>query len=152
MNESLTNVIVLYCMLMCVLCSLHTYGPWSSSSCLFHLWPRRWCVFYPQVKLVQHAYSCLFGTFTCNTPQQQAAGQVQEHTLSVWSLFICHTSKYLNLLYTPGADQVQCSQVINLGWGLGVRGKDHTLSVWSLFTCYTSKYLNLLYTPGADQV
>ena len=64
------------------------------------------CVFYPQVKLVHHAYSCLFGTFTCNTPQQQAAGQVQEHTLSVWSLFTCHTSKYLNLLYTPGADQV----------------------------------------------
>ena len=45
-----------------------------------------------------------------------------EHTLSVWSLFTCHTSKFLNLLYTPGADQVQCSQVINLGWGLGVRG------------------------------
>ena len=59
-----------------------------------------------QVKLVQHTYSCLFGTFLCNTPAQRAANQVHDRTLSVWSLFSGHTTKFVNLLYTAGADQV----------------------------------------------
>uniref|UniRef100_A0A671S6G7 phosphatidylinositol-3,5-bisphosphate 3-phosphatase n=1 Tax=Sinocyclocheilus anshuiensis TaxID=1608454 RepID=A0A671S6G7_9TELE len=38
------------------------------------------------VKLVQHTYSCLFGTFLCNSVKEREEQRVQEKTCSVWSL------------------------------------------------------------------
>uniref|UniRef100_A0A3Q2QAH9 phosphatidylinositol-3,5-bisphosphate 3-phosphatase n=1 Tax=Fundulus heteroclitus TaxID=8078 RepID=A0A3Q2QAH9_FUNHE len=38
------------------------------------------------VKLVQHTYSCLFGTFLCNSGKEREDRHVQERTCSVWSL------------------------------------------------------------------
>lgn len=50
------------------------------------------------VKLVQHTYSNLFGTFLCNTKQERAE-RVNDNTFSVW-VFL-NTSRFRNHLYSP---------------------------------------------------
>lgn len=58
------------------------------------------------VKLVQHTYSCLFGTFLCNTLKARLKNSVKERTCSVWSLVVVEGSKYRNFLYDSKTDKV----------------------------------------------
>ncbi|KAK3580803.1 hypothetical protein CHS0354_025144 [Potamilus streckersoni] len=51
------------------------------------------------VKLVQHTYSCLFGTFLCNMESDRRKHNVRDHTASLWSL-LCD-KRFCNLLYEP---------------------------------------------------
>lgn len=55
---------------------------------------------YLQVKLVQHVYSGLFGTFLTNTAQETENENLRETTFSVWSLML-HCSSCVNGLYKP---------------------------------------------------
>nr|XP_046916559.1 probable serine/threonine-protein kinase pats1 [Dermatophagoides farinae] len=57
-------------------------------------------VFY-LMKLVYHSYSCLFGTFTCNTVQERRSYQVYEKTISLWSYFEMNRANFINYLYLP---------------------------------------------------
>ncbi|KAL3856141.1 hypothetical protein ACJMK2_010931 [Sinanodonta woodiana] len=56
------------------------------------------------VKLVQHTYSCLFGTFLCNTESERQKHHIHEHTASLWSL-LCD-KKFCNFLYEPSQQEV----------------------------------------------
>ncbi|KAL5016282.1 hypothetical protein ScPMuIL_005871 [Solemya velum] len=56
------------------------------------------------VKLVQHTYSCLFGTFLCNTVQERLKHSVSKRTASVWSLLKRSNKKFRNSFYCPSAD------------------------------------------------
>ncbi|XP_065107130.1 phosphatidylinositol-3,5-bisphosphate 3-phosphatase MTMR3 isoform X1 [Paramisgurnus dabryanus] len=58
------------------------------------------------VKLVQHTYSCLFGTFLCNSLKEREEQQVQEKTCSVWSLLRPTNPAFLNILYSPRSETV----------------------------------------------
>ncbi|XP_063963079.1 myotubularin-related protein 4-like isoform X1 [Lytechinus pictus] len=58
------------------------------------------------VKLVQHTYSCLFGTFLCNSLKARLKNSVKERTCSVWSLLIVEGNKYKNFLYDSKIDKV----------------------------------------------
>ncbi|XP_072164266.1 phosphatidylinositol-3,5-bisphosphate 3-phosphatase MTMR4-like [Diadema setosum] len=58
------------------------------------------------VKLVQHTYSCLFGTFLCNTLKARLKNSLKERTCSVWSLLAVEGNKYTNFLYDPKMDKV----------------------------------------------
>ncbi|WAR04039.1 MTMR3-like protein [Mya arenaria] len=51
------------------------------------------------VKLVQHTYSCLFGTFLCNTLRERQANKLSENTASIWALL--SLNNFHNQLYTP---------------------------------------------------
>eukprot|EP00057_Strongylocentrotus_purpuratus_P033220 XP_790636.3 PREDICTED: myotubularin-related protein 4 [Strongylocentrotus purpuratus] len=53
------------------------------------------------VKLVQHTYSCLFGTFLCNSLKARLKNSIKERTCSVWSLIVVEGNKYRNFLYDP---------------------------------------------------
>ncbi|TRY57235.1 hypothetical protein DNTS_003306 [Danionella cerebrum] len=53
------------------------------------------------VKLVQHTYSCLYGTFLCNNAKERHSRNVQNRTCSVWSLLRSGNKNFLNLLYIP---------------------------------------------------
>ncbi|KAF2345428.1 Myotubularin-like phosphatase domain, partial [Trinorchestia longiramus] len=53
------------------------------------------------VKLSQHIYSNLFGTFLCNTSQERATCELQERTYPVWSIFNFNTHHYVNYFYSP---------------------------------------------------
>ncbi|XP_058632643.1 myotubularin-related protein 3 isoform X2 [Onychostoma macrolepis] len=58
------------------------------------------------VKLVQHTYSCLFGTFLCNSVKEREAHCVQEKTCSVWSLLRPTNASFHNILYSPRSETV----------------------------------------------
>nr|XP_005171779.4 myotubularin-related protein 3-like [Danio rerio]XP_021332390.1 myotubularin-related protein 3-like [Danio rerio] len=58
------------------------------------------------VKLVQHTYSCLFGTFLCNSVKEREEQRVQEKTCSVWSLLRPANQSFHNILYSPRSETV----------------------------------------------
>ncbi|XP_048412320.1 myotubularin-related protein 3 isoform X7 [Stegostoma tigrinum] len=57
-------------------------------------------------KLVQHTYSCLFGTFLCNSAKEREEKHTQERTCSVWSLLRPANKSFKNLLYTSQSETV----------------------------------------------
>lgn len=54
------------------------------------------------VKLLQHTYSCLFGTFLCNTIQERIELKLDQSTASVWNLL--NDKMFYNQLYAPSAE------------------------------------------------
>ncbi|XP_053131055.1 myotubularin-related protein 4 isoform X1 [Hemicordylus capensis] len=58
------------------------------------------------VKLVQHTYSCLYGTFLGNSPCERELHNIAKRTCSVWSLLRAGNKNFHNLLYMPGSEQV----------------------------------------------
>ncbi|XP_028564063.2 phosphatidylinositol-3,5-bisphosphate 3-phosphatase MTMR4 isoform X1 [Podarcis muralis] len=58
------------------------------------------------VKLVQHTYSCLYGTFLGNSPCEREIHNIAKRTCSVWSLLRAGNKNFHNLLYMPGSEQV----------------------------------------------
>uniref|UniRef100_A0A671L301 phosphatidylinositol-3,5-bisphosphate 3-phosphatase n=1 Tax=Sinocyclocheilus anshuiensis TaxID=1608454 RepID=A0A671L301_9TELE len=58
------------------------------------------------VKLVQHTYSCLYGTFLCNNAKEREARNVYKCTCSVWSLLRNANKNFQNFLYIPCHDTV----------------------------------------------
>ncbi|XP_051540859.1 myotubularin-related protein 3 isoform X2 [Myxocyprinus asiaticus] len=58
------------------------------------------------VKLVQHTYSCLFGTFLCNSVKEREERCVQEKTCSVWTLLRPTNPAFHNILYSPRSETI----------------------------------------------
>ncbi|XP_058244609.1 myotubularin-related protein 3 isoform X4 [Hemibagrus wyckioides] len=58
------------------------------------------------VKLVQHTYSCLFGTFLCNSKKEREDQHIQERTCSVWSLLHPANRSFKNMLYSSLSETV----------------------------------------------
>nr|XP_055024686.1 myotubularin-related protein 3 isoform X2 [Misgurnus anguillicaudatus] len=58
------------------------------------------------VKLVQHTYSCLFGTFLCNSGKEREDRHIQERTCSVWSLLRPANRSFRNMLYSSHSETV----------------------------------------------
>uniref|UniRef100_A0A6I8SSM3 phosphatidylinositol-3,5-bisphosphate 3-phosphatase n=1 Tax=Xenopus tropicalis TaxID=8364 RepID=A0A6I8SSM3_XENTR len=58
------------------------------------------------VKLVQHTYSCLYGTFLANNLCEREMRNIYKRTCSVWSLLRTGNKNFHNLLYMPGSDLV----------------------------------------------
>lgn len=58
------------------------------------------------VKLVQHTYSCLFGTFLCNSGKEREDRHVQERTCSIWSLLRPANRTLRNMLYSSHSETV----------------------------------------------
>ncbi|XP_045171881.1 myotubularin-related protein 4-like isoform X2 [Mercenaria mercenaria] len=54
------------------------------------------------VKLVQHTYSCLFGTFLCNTVQDRIEVKLDQSTASVWNLL--SDKNFHNQLFAPSPE------------------------------------------------
>ncbi|XP_041520350.1 myotubularin-related protein 4 isoform X3 [Microtus oregoni] len=58
------------------------------------------------VKLVQHTYSCLYGTFLANNPSEREKRNIYKRTCSVWALLRAGNKNFHNFLYTPGSDMI----------------------------------------------
>lgn len=56
------------------------------------------------VKLAQHVFSCMFGTFMCNTYKERIENSVFDRTYSVWPFL--SGPMYKNPLYAGSRDQV----------------------------------------------
>ena len=51
------------------------------------------------IKLIQHTYSCLFGTFVCNNMRERDDHQINERTHSVWTYFHLQRKQFVNYIY-----------------------------------------------------
>ncbi|XP_060718543.1 myotubularin-related protein 4 isoform X1 [Tachysurus vachellii] len=58
------------------------------------------------VKLVQHTYSCLYGTFLCNNARERESRNIYKRTCSVWSLLRAGNKNFQNFLYIPCHDVI----------------------------------------------
>lgn len=89
----------------------------------------------PQVKLVQHTYSCLFGTFLCNNAKERGEKHTQERTCSVWSLLRAGNKAFKNLLYSSQSEAVCILQPFFWSaegiWGWKYRGAFWVVAVFS---------------------
>lgn len=57
-----------------------------------------------QIKLAQHVFSSMFGTFLCNTYKERIENSVFDRTYSVWPFL--SGPMYKNPLYVPNREQV----------------------------------------------
>lgn len=84
------------------------------------------------VKLAHHVYSCLFGTFLCNSENERLKGNVPRRTFSVWSFLKLRRKELKNYLYSSLSEQI-----------LQASHEPRSLQLWS--TVYTA-----LPTPYAE--
>ncbi|VDI78779.1 myotubularin-related protein 3/4 [Mytilus galloprovincialis] len=77
--------------------------------CVYQLYHQFPCAFQFNeaylVKLMQHTYSHLFGTFLCNNTRERESNQLNLRTASVWSLLNNKNNKFTNHLYCPSLEQ-----------------------------------------------
>lgn len=58
------------------------------------------------ITVLDHLYSCLFGTFLFNKESERVAERVQSQTVSLWSLINSHSDNFMNPLYSSHNDHV----------------------------------------------
>lgn len=77
--------------------------------CVYQLFKQFPCAFQFNeaylIKMVQHTYSHLFGTFLCNTARERLQGELSVQTSSLWSLLHPSNSQFYNHLYSPSKEQ-----------------------------------------------
>lgn len=61
------------------------------------------------ITIADHVYSCLFGTFLCNTEQQRKKDELSSKTKSLWSMINTYKSEFLNPLYSAAPNQSMIS-------------------------------------------
>jgi len=54
--------------------------------------------------ILDHLYSCLFGTFLYNSEKERQQNEVKKHTQSIWSFVNQNRKMFLNAMYNPDAD------------------------------------------------
>ncbi|GFR72324.1 myotubularin-related protein 2 [Elysia marginata] len=57
------------------------------------------------ITILDHLYSCLFGTFLFNCERERVKERVQELTVSLWSFINCQTEEFTNPLYAAHIHQ-----------------------------------------------
>jgi len=50
--------------------------------------------------VIDHSYSCLFGTFLCNSEHQKVRDNIKGRTVSLWSMINSNPNDYINPLYS----------------------------------------------------
>lgn len=52
------------------------------------------------ITILDHSYSCLFGTFLCNSEQQRTRENIKIKTISLWSMINSYPNDFINPLYS----------------------------------------------------
>ncbi|XP_006627902.3 myotubularin-related protein 2 [Lepisosteus oculatus] len=58
------------------------------------------------ITILDHLYSCLFGTFLCNSEQQRVKEEVQKRAVSLWSYINSQLDDFTNPLYVNYSNHV----------------------------------------------
>ncbi|KAK1169498.1 myotubularin-related protein 2 isoform X1 [Acipenser oxyrinchus oxyrinchus] len=58
------------------------------------------------ITILDHLYSCLFGTFLCNSEQQRVKEELQKKTVSLWSYINSQLQEFTNPLYVNYSNHV----------------------------------------------
>lgn len=61
---------------------------------------------YLKLKLCYHSYSCLFGTFLCDSIIERVNEHTDERTFSIWSYLNDKNNQIINHLYDDSFDEV----------------------------------------------
>jgi myotubularin-related protein 1/2 len=56
------------------------------------------------ITILDHLYSCLFGTFLCNSEKERVKDDVRTRTVSLWSYVNSNLPKFTNPLYAQSTD------------------------------------------------
>ncbi|CAF0928627.1 unnamed protein product [Adineta steineri] len=51
------------------------------------------------LKLANHTYTCLYGTFLCNTDFERTTAKLETRTLSIWNLLNVNSKQFINHLF-----------------------------------------------------
>jgi hypothetical protein len=62
------------------------------------------------LKLASHIYTCLHGTFLCNTDFERTTANLETRTLSVWSLLNIKSTQFINHLFDETRKEVRKKQ------------------------------------------
>ncbi|KAL7668385.1 hypothetical protein ACOME3_009087 [Neoechinorhynchus agilis] len=55
------------------------------------------------ITILDHLYSCQFGTFICNSERERSIQRVASNTVSLWSYVLQNRTDFLNPFYSPGS-------------------------------------------------
>lgn len=93
------------------------------------------------IKLIQHTYSCLFGTFICNNMRERDDHQISERTHSVWSYFQIQRKQFVNYVYFQN-EQVFYDNLAILSHGSYRRFCGHLVKqkIWSFGAMFICRY------------
>ncbi|XP_056313661.1 myotubularin-related protein 2 [Danio aesculapii] len=58
------------------------------------------------ITILDHLYSCLFGTFLCNSEQQRLKEEIPKRTVSLWSFVNSQLEEFVNPLYVHYSSHV----------------------------------------------
>lgn len=61
-----------------------------------------------------HTYTCLHGTFLCNTDYERATAKLEKRTLSVWSLLNIKSTQFINHLFDETKKEVSQKKMFYL--------------------------------------
>lgn len=59
------------------------------------------------MKLANHTYTCLYGTFLCNTDAERATVHLENRTWSIWSLLNGNAKQFVNHLFNQSKTKVE---------------------------------------------
>lgn len=77
------------------------------------------------ITILDHLYSCLFGTFLCNSELQRINEDLKNKTVSLWSYINSNRQKFLNPLYSSRAQ----------GQGLLPAACNRRIKLWQAYYC-----------------
>ncbi|CAF3688067.1 unnamed protein product [Rotaria sordida] len=58
------------------------------------------------LKLAHHTYTCLYGTFLCNTDFERTTTNLENRTLSIWSLLNVNSKQFINHSYNKTKKEI----------------------------------------------
>ena len=85
------------------------------------------------ITILDHLYSCLFGTFLCNSEKERQKEDLKNKTVSLWSYINTNIQKFLNPLYSTNSSQHVLFPVASL----------KKMLLWTSYYCRWNPFLNV---------
>lgn len=84
------------------------------------------------ITILDHLYSCLFGTFLCNAEKERQKEDLKNKTVSLWSYINTNIQKFMNPLYSTNSNQHVLFPVASL----------KKMLLWTSYYCRWNPFLN----------
>ena len=85
------------------------------------------------ITILDHLYSCLFGTFLCNSEKERQKEDLKIKTVSLWSYINANLQKFINPLYSNSSNQHVLFPVASL----------KKMLLWTSYYCRWNPFLNV---------
>lgn len=85
------------------------------------------------ITILDHLYSCLFGTFLCNSEKERHKEDLKNKTVSLWSYINTNIQKFINPLYSTTSSHHVLFPVASL----------KKMLLWTSYYCRWNPFLNV---------